>query len=198
MMIREMIDKLIDSQEEKLGASLDYLREMADQSLSVFFKFSLFTPMSEHHKVVPPAALHLARIISSRAEDCGTCVQIGVNMALEDDVPPEYIRPALTDRRADLPPFLQDIYDYATAVVNQREVEPELRERIRIEVGDEGIVELSVAIASAQVYPIVKRGMGYSKSCRLIDVDLDGQPVSTGKPPQRLAENETVETAANW
>ena len=41
------------------------------------------------------------------------------------------------------------------------------REAIRERFGDAAVVELSAAVASAQLFPVLKRGMGYSVSCRL-------------------------------
>lgn len=176
-MLNSLIHRIIDQQEEELGASMEYLREMADQSTSAFVKFALFMPLADHRKQAPPAAYHLARLLSTRSEDCGPCVQIGVNMARQDDVPPEYIRAAITDEPEQLPPLLQDVYHFARAVAMQREVSSELRERLTDEIGEKGITELSLGMATAQVFPILKRGMGYGKSCRLVDIEVGEEAV---------------------
>jgi hypothetical protein len=43
-----------------------------------------------------------------------------------------------------------------------RSRDEELRERSRLLRGEETVVELSPALASARVFPTVKRGMGYA------------------------------------
>ena len=191
-MLNNLIDRIIDQQEEKLGASLDYLREMADLSAAAFFKFGLFMPMAEHRKHAPAAAYHLACLLSTRSEDCGTCVQIGVNRARQDNVPAEYIRAALADEPQQLPPLLRDVYRFATAVATRQEVPPELRERLTKEIGEEGMMELSLGMAATQVFPIAKRGMGYAKSCRLVDIDVEEEPIQSSKLTECAHENGAV------
>jgi hypothetical protein len=41
------------------------------------------------------------------------------------------------------------------------------RESVRRRFGDAGVVELSIAVASAHVFPVLKRGMGYAQACRI-------------------------------
>jgi hypothetical protein len=36
----------------------------------------------------------------------------------------------------------------------------------------EGLVELALAIASARVFPIAKRALGYATSCTLVDAKV--------------------------
>ncbi len=180
-MLNSLIDRVIDEQEDELGVSMDYLRELAEQSTSAFLKFGMFMPLADHRKHAPPSAYHLARILSTRFEDCGPCVQIGVNKARQDDVPPEYIRAALTDEPEQLPPLLQDVYRFARAVAVQREVSSELRERLTDEIGAEGVTELSIGMATARVFPVLKRGMGHGESCRLVGIDMGEEPIRSGK-----------------
>jgi hypothetical protein len=41
------------------------------------------------------------------------------------------------------------------------------RESVRRRIGDAGVVELSIAVASAQVFPVLEWGMGYAQTCRI-------------------------------
>lgn len=188
-MLNSLIHRVIDQQEEELGVSMDYLRELADASTSAFVKFGMFMPLSDHRNHAPPAAYHIARIVSTRSEDCGPCVQIGVNMARQDGVPPEYIRAVLTDEPAQLPPLLQDAYQFARTVAARQEVSFELRERLIDEIGAEGVMELSLGMATAQVFPILKRGMGHGRSCRLVDIDVGGEPIRSAPLAEDAHEN---------
>ena len=47
--------------------------------------------------------------------------------------------------------------------------------------GEEGVIELSLAFATSQVYPVVKTGMGYGEMC--LRVQVDARPVEVAKPP---------------
>jgi alkylhydroperoxidase family enzyme len=169
-MLRKLILKRLDSEEQALGESLDYLRHIARTSLRAFTKFALFTPLAQHRRKLPVAPYHVARIIATRDEDCGTCVQIEVNLARQSRVPVETLRAVLDRRPSDLPPELADVYHFATAVVEATGEEDDLRERIRERYGEEGLVELALAIATARVFPITKRSLGYATSCALVQV----------------------------
>ena len=184
-MYRTITDFLIRSMEDELDASLDYLRTIAQESGGAFVKFLLFAPMSDHRETIPPEAAAIARIVSTRAQDCGTCVQIGVNTARKNGVSRSVVEAALSDEPDDLTEPLADVYHFARAVV-RREVsaaEP-YRERVRKNYGRDGLVDLALAIGSAQVFPLIKRTLGESEACRLVELQWgkeDGAAISLGR-----------------
>jgi alkylhydroperoxidase family enzyme len=171
-MIRALVLRQIDAQERMLGESLDYVRQIVRTSLPSFLTFALFMPMSRRRRRLPPAPYHVARIVATRDEDCGTCVQIEVNLARQQGVSVETIRAVLDQRVDTLSPELGDVYRFASAVVGATGEEQELRERLRTRYGNEGLVELALAVASARVFPIVKRVLGYATRCALVDVKV--------------------------
>jgi alkylhydroperoxidase family enzyme len=171
-MLRRLVLRRLDAEERKLGGvSVEYLRHVARASLPAFLKFALFTPLAGHRKKLPADAYHLARVVAVRHEDCGTCVQIEVNLARKDDVAPELLRAALEGRFDDLPPHLADACRFARAVC-ERGDDAELRERLRARHGDEGLVELALAVAAARVFPTTKRALGYATSCSLVEIEV--------------------------
>ena len=87
-------------------------------------------------------------------------------------MPVEQIQ-AVMDRDVDsLPEALADVYRFTEAVVEKTGAEDELRERLRGRYGDEGLIELAMAIAGARVFPITKRALGYAKSCALVELHV--------------------------
>ena len=171
-MIRKLILKRLDKEERSLGESVDYMRHLVRTSLPAFFKFALFTPLSQHRRKLPPAPYRVARIVATRDEDCGTCVQIEVNLARKEGVPADVIRAVLNNRPDDLTPALADVYRFARSVVEASGGDEELRERVRARYGEEGLVELALGIAAARVFPVVKRALGYATSCALVEVKI--------------------------
>ena len=169
-MIRRLILKQLAKQERELGESVDYVRDILQASLPAFFKFALFTPLAQHRRKLSPEAYRLARLVATQDEDCGTCVQIEVNLAINDGVKAEIIRAALKGNAEGLPPELADVYHFAKGVVEASGEEEDFRERIRQRYGEDGLVELALGIASARVFPITKRALGYAKSCALVEV----------------------------
>jgi alkylhydroperoxidase family enzyme len=172
-MLRSLILKRLDAEERKLGGvSIDYLRHIVRTSLPSFFKFALFTPLATHRRALPADAYHVARIVATQHEDCGTCVQIEVNLARRAGVCAEVLRAAVKELPDELPAELADVYRFARAVVEAEGAEDVWRERVRERYGEEALVELALAIAAARVFPTTKRALGYATSCALVRVEV--------------------------
>ena len=108
--------------------------------------------------------------MATRHEDCGTCVQIAVNQARKAGLPAELLRAVLDGKLDALPEELRDAYRFAEAVLAANGEEDAWRERIRLRYGDEGLIEMALAIASCRVFPITKRALGYAVSCSKVAV----------------------------
>ena len=171
-MIRKLILRRLDAEEQALGESLEYLRHIVRTSLRSFLRFALFTPLAGNRRKLSESAYRIARIVATRDEDCGTCVQIEVNLARKEGVPTEFIRAVLNNRPDDLPAELVDVYRFAIAVVEASGEEDQLRQRLRAQLGEEAFVELALGIAAARVFPITKRALGYAKSCALVEFQV--------------------------
>ena len=165
-----LFDRAIAKQEAELRVPMPYLRKIADSSTSAFLKFGMFSPLALHRKVVAPEIWHLARLAATQARDCGTCVQVVVNAALNDGVPPDLLRSALGS--GELHADHQLAIDYGRAVSVAGEDVLSLVERVRERWGEDALVELALAVATTQVFPLVKRGMGLAVSCSLVEVDI--------------------------
>lgn len=170
-MLRWVINKRLNAAEKKLGVPVDYLRHMARVSLTAFFKFVKFMPMAEYRKTLPVEAYHVARLVTVQKEDCGTCVQIEVNLAKHDGVAPSLLQSVLDGKVESLPLELRNVHCFAEAVITQQD-DLELRETMRQQYGEEGLVELALAIASARVFPTTKRVLGYATSCSRVKVTV--------------------------
>lgn len=170
-MINRIIGHLISREEVRLGAGLDYVRDIATESTAGFFKLALLAPFTNHRKRLPKTAYHLAKIVVTRHAGRGSCVQIALNLATRDGVPVHYIRALLDHRNEELPVALQEVCEYAQVITEGRDSE-ELREKLVARYGREGLAELAFAIASAQVYPTLKRAMGHARSCSTAELEV--------------------------
>jgi alkylhydroperoxidase family enzyme len=169
-MLRRLILAQIASAERVLGVPLDYCRFMLRVSLRASFKFAKFLSVDEYRRVLPPGLCYIARLVAVRDEDCGTCVQIAVNQAKRAGVPVEHLQAALDGELDGLPEELKEVYCFAEAVVTRNGDDASLRERIRQRYGDEGLIEMALAIASCRVFPVTKRALGYAVSCSAVPV----------------------------
>ena len=171
-MIRWIIHRKLGSVERQFGVPLDYLRHMVDTSLPAFMKFAKLMPVAAYKKRMPADALHVACLVASRHADCGTCLQMGVNMAKQQGLDGMHIQAVLERRVDDLPEALSDAYRFAETTVTANGQESTWRDKIRNRHGEEALIELSMAIALAGVFPTVKRGLGYAISCSQVDVQV--------------------------
>ncbi|MDA7977761.1 MAG: hypothetical protein MPJ50_03195 [Pirellulales bacterium] len=167
-MIRRLILRKLDVQEAILGESMDYLRHMVRTSLRAFLRFTKILSFASYRRKLPTDAAHVARMVAARSQDCGPCVQISVNLASAEGMNPEWIQAILDGRPDDLPKELAEVYLFTDHVVRMTGDEGDLRIAIRNRWSEEAVIELALAIAGSQVFPIVKRVMGYAKSCSVV------------------------------
>ena len=171
-MLRRLIETRISAAERSLGVPADYLRHILRVSLRAFFKFVKIMPLAEYRRALASEPYHVARLVATRDEDCGTCVQIEVNLAKKDGVSPAVLQAVLDSQPDDLPRELADVYHFTRHVVTASGAEGEFRERIRRRYGEEALVELAMAMAVCRVFPITKRALGYAKSCSKVTVQV--------------------------
>lgn len=171
-MIRRILEWRIGAAERTLGVPADYLRHMVRTSLPAFLKFIKFMPLAAYRGKLPAEAAYVAQLVATRHEDCGTCVQIVVNMARKERVRPEILRAVLAGTPDALPDDLANVYHFAEEVVNATGDEEPYRERLRARYGEEGLIALALAIASCRVFPTTKRAMGFAKSCSVVQVTV--------------------------
>jgi len=148
-----------------------YMRELLEHSPEGYKKFSDFLPLVRYRKVLPSDAYWVAKLAAMLVEDCGDCLQLNVRMALEDDVPKKVIKSVLNGGDQ-LGEKLGDLYVFSTGVAAHAQIEGELEERINGFFGKEALLELSLCIATAKVFPTIKRALGYTRSCCLVEIKV--------------------------
>lgn len=173
-MIRWMILRRIDFEERRLGVAgcLDYVRQLFRVSPGAFCRFAPLGPAAAFHRALPATAHALAHVVVAVEADCGTCVQIAVHAARKAGVEPDGIQAALAGNFDPLPADLAMVCRFAQAVIGVTGEAELLRHDIRLRYGDAGLAELSMTIALAGAFPVMKRGMGYSAGCQAVKLDL--------------------------
>jgi hypothetical protein len=171
-MLRWLIRRKLSAEEKKLGESVDYLRHVVDVSPAAFLRFCSILPFANSRKVLPMDAWFVAQIVALQHEDCGTCLQIGVNLARQSGVDPALLRAVLNGDCAEIPPAIVDVMRFTQSVITAASDDDVLRETLRQRYGERGLIELSYAIASSRIPPTVKRALGFAKSCSLVPVQV--------------------------
>jgi len=169
-MLRWIINKRLDAAEEDLGESVDYLRYIANENRSALLRFAAIGPFANSRKTLPAEAWYAAQIVALQHEDCGPCVQIGVNLARKDGVDRDIIDSVLRGNWSALTPALTTICQFTRDAVTDKVASDELRQEIVDRYGETGLIELAFAIAAAAIPPTVKRVLGFSRSCSTVEI----------------------------
>ncbi len=147
-----------------------YMEAVLDASPAVFFKFVKLVDAASHRESAPIDAYYAAKMAGARAEDCGPCTQLTVNMALEAGMGRDQIQAVL---RRDYVAMNEDTvlaFRFAQAVINRTSNENELREAVRTALGDKGVIDLTLSLQLGRMFPMVKAGLGFARQCRRVTV----------------------------
>jgi len=170
-MIGALVEKSIVASEKDTGESADFMRDIFRVSRPAFWKFGLFMFLARHRRAASEEARAVAALVGVLAEDCGPCVQTVVNLARDAGVDRSLLQAVLDRRPQDLEPDLALIYQFAQSVVNSDPVAAEQSDKLKHLLGEEAVVDMSLAIACSRVFPTVKRGLGYGISCSLVQIE---------------------------
>ena len=147
-----------------------YMEAVLDASPAAFFKFAKLVNAASHRESVPIDAYYAAKIAGARAEDCGPCTQLCVNMALEAGMPRDQVEAVLTRDYVAMNDDTVLAFRFAQAVIDRRPNEDELREAVRTAWGDKGVIDLTFALQLGRMFPMVKAGLGFARECRRVRV----------------------------
>jgi len=170
-MSRIEYQKMIDDFENHYKYDCTYMRELLESSPDGFAKFSNFLPLSGHQEKLDAEEYWVAKLAAMQVEDCGECLQLNVRMALEGGASKSIIKAALKGGST-LPDALKDVYDYARYVASNDIVDTKLIDRITSRYDKGSLLEFGICIATAKVFPTIKRALGYTKSCSLIEIEV--------------------------
>ncbi len=166
---RAILKRLAAGKPDRYG----WLYAATTASPGLFLKLCAFSPLATHAKRADRILVHLARIGAMQVYDCGSCLQLAIDFAIKDGVPAELLRRALlrTDGEADDERLA---FSFGRATAAAAECLPALAEDVRRRFGDGTLVELSLAAATAAVFPTTKRGLGLASACDIGRLSFDG------------------------
>ncbi|MFM5886041.1 MAG: hypothetical protein ACKOQ3_12095 [Novosphingobium sp.] len=136
-----------------LGAAPGFLTE----------KYQHFMALSQHRHAAPLDLIYMVRFGALRGQDCGPCSLICAHGALREGLPRPLVEAALRGELGD--PDQARAFAFGRAVAEGTAEADALGEAIEADLGRAVRTELAVAAASCGVFPSIKRGLGYAKSC---------------------------------
>ncbi|MBK1875585.1 hypothetical protein [Pelagicoccus mobilis] len=161
----------IEAFEKAYDYDASYMKVMLDEAPEALEVFNHFVPMASHRAHAPLDVYMTAKLTAYRHADCGPCLQLAVRVAQQAGFEDELIAAIVLDQ-GQLPPHLLRVQAFTKACLEESETCEELRTELKWEHGKATMIELGLVIAAAQVFPIVKRSMGYHTACSLISIDV--------------------------
>jgi hypothetical protein len=169
MMFRPFLHRYISRFERRYSYDGSYMHELADASTSAFVRFAVMQMAGgEFRGEAPRDAWFAAGIAGALVEDCGPCVQIASDMAVEAGMPGEVIAALLAGAATDADAQLG--FDYGRALLHAGENLEPLRDAIQKKWGERALVALSLRAMTGRNFPVLKRAMGHAKTCQRVRV----------------------------
>ncbi|MEW5685442.1 MAG: hypothetical protein AB1942_11020 [Pseudomonadota bacterium] len=180
-MLKSLLGRWIDGFEKTFHYDASYMRHVLRVNPASLLKFALGTRAADH-EAAPREALIAAGLVGTLSEDCGPCVQVGVDIAAANGVDPGVLRAIIAGDLSAMGETASLGYRFAQASLarDMATCDP-LRDEIVRRWGDRALVAISLAIVQSRMYPTLKYAMGYGKTCSRVTVD--GETVA----PLRLA-----------
>jgi hypothetical protein len=174
-MLNWIIRNRLSAFQRKYGYDMSAARDILAADRSAFFAFSKVMSIGSYRKDVPAGMYWAVKIVGTVSEDCGSCTQLTVAMALEDGVAAKVISAVLADDEAGMGAEARLGVRFARATLTHAPEADELREEIAKQHGPRASVSLAFALCSARFFPTLKYALGYGKACQRVVVE--GKPV---------------------
>lgn len=155
----------------RYGYDVSYMNHMLDTSPSAFMKFAGVMKLAQHHEAAPKEALFAAKLIGALAEDCGPCVQLAIDMAREAGISAESIEAVLRSDRQSMDEATTLGFQFARALVRRSPDLDACRDAVRTRWGELGVIDLTFAVQVGRLFPMVKAGLGFAKTCQKVQVE---------------------------
>lgn len=152
--------------EQRYKYDASYLHEVAKLSPASFEKLEQVKHLATASGTLSDPVYWVARLAVVIHCGCGSCISLNAQLAREQQVSSALIF-AVIHEPGRLPRELRAIYDYAGLTFNQTIYPLELRQQVTKIVGKAGMAELSLVIALAGIFPLVKKSMGYADFCEV-------------------------------
>ncbi len=138
-------------------------------SSSAFLRFGMIQTAGGTFRGDAPAnAWFAAGIAGALVEDCGPCVQIASDIAMEEGMNGEIIKQLLSGAPTDADAQLG--FDYGRALLHASDNLDDLRETIETKWGKPALIALTLRAMTARNFPVLKRAMGHAKTCQRVRI----------------------------
>lgn len=176
-----MIRELLKIGFRRFGARYNYdtayMTHIADTSTKAGLRLSALPFYSQFRGPKEAINVWAGAILGSTLDgDCGPCVQLVVDMALEAGVDADQLALCLQGKVMEA----GDVglgFRFSRAAIADAPDNADLRREIETRFGSEAVVAASFAASSGRTYPVLKRGLGFGQTCQRVNIKNEAMPV---------------------
>jgi uncharacterized protein YjeT (DUF2065 family)/alkylhydroperoxidase family enzyme len=161
--------------ETRYRYDMRYVADMLEASPAAFDHYLAIGAVAHHREDVPLSAWYAAKLAAVLKEDCGSCVQLVADMALEAGVPPATVAAVVAGDEAALDDDTRLAWRYARATLAHDPQADEWRTAIASRWGERAVISLALTMAGTRCFPAIKYALGHGHACsrvRIADRDL--------------------------
>lgn len=177
-MLKSFLHWRIRAFEQRYDYDATYMHEIADTDTRALMALQRLTNAGQYGGTLPQDALFAARLAAALFEDCGPCVQVVVNIALEAGVEPTLLATLAAGHPERVAAGPGCAFRFARAVLANSSEVGALREEVVQHYGAGAPYCLGLALSVARAYPVLKRAMGHAHTCQRVEVG--GELIATG------------------
>ena len=152
--------------EKKYNYDASYLHDINDHSARASAGALLLNGLSDYvgpnAEIWAGAALH-----STRSTDCGPCIQLAIDRALEHEVCPIRLEAVLAGNW-EKAATVGTGYLFSVALHSNDKELSHMRTQIVNKFGTQALIAASYASLSFQIYPKLKQALGYDTTCQTL------------------------------
>ena len=145
------------------------MHEMIDTSVAGFLRFAIMQSAGGSWRgPAPRDAWCAAGIAGALFEDCGPCVQIASDMAVEMGMDGGTIRALLSGQPTDA--VAQLGFDYGRALLRGSDDLDAFRDKVEGKWGKAALLAISLRAMTGRNFPVLKRALGHAKTCQRVRI----------------------------
>jgi hypothetical protein len=172
-MLNWLMNNRIDSFEKRWGYDMSYARRLLAASPAALRAFFSAARLGNYRAGLPKEAWYAAKLRGTLHEDCGSCLQLVVQMALADDLEPRLVSAIVRGDTERLPAPVATVVSFCDATLNRETNADELRAEVVRLHGQHGLATIALSLAGARLYPTVKYALGLGHACSVLEVGRD-------------------------
>jgi hypothetical protein len=169
--VKWLLHSFISRFEQRFGYNMGYAHELLDTSVRAFLHYALMGLPAAYRRDVPKEAWYAVKIVAARAEDCGPCLQLVMNMAETDGVPASVRRAVWTRDQAQMSDDVRLAWRYAEAALAHAADLSDLCAAVEGRWGRRGLHSLALSMTASRSFPLLKYALGHGQHCQAICID---------------------------